>query len=246
MSASSSRASANNTPFVKILPKPSTVSVSAGPVQTVLNNYTGFFNSSSLFCPTTPLSQPHFPSSFQTRVTDPSFTSVSHSLSHTASSQVQLSVVSSGSFYTVPSMSKAGISPTISSPLSWRCALGNTSSSSQPKPIAVTSSNAEAKYQDGDRSDMPSSPQGTADLASMFARDANSKTHFMFVARVLVGRHTVGKSGLKRPPPLNENDPFGKCYDSCVDDIYCPQLYVIFDSNQAYPEYVIEYNWHKD
>lgn len=93
---------------------------------------------------------------------------------------------------------------------------------------------------------MPSSPQGTADLASMFARDANSKTHFMFVARVLVGRHTVGKSGLKRPPPLNENDPFGKCYDSCVDDIYCPQLYVIFDSNQAYPEYVIEYNWHKD
>ncbi|CAL1535107.1 unnamed protein product, partial [Lymnaea stagnalis] len=71
-------------------------------------------------------------------------------------------------------------------------------------------------------------------------------SHFMFVARVLVGRHTGGSSGLKRPPPLDQNNPFGKCYDSCVDNIFSPQVYVIFDSNQAYPEYVIEYTWSKD
>ncbi|CAG5128267.1 unnamed protein product [Candidula unifasciata] len=87
--------------------------------------------------------------------------------------------------------------------------------------------------------------RATADLTKTFARDANCETHFMFVARVLVGRHTGGKAGLKRPPPLDENNPFGKSYDSCVDDIFCPQVYVIFDSNQAYPEYIIEYNWHK-
>ncbi|BFZ05031.1 hypothetical protein BsWGS_08070 [Bradybaena similaris] len=92
---------------------------------------------------------------------------------------------------------------------------------------------------------LPCRGKGTANLSSAFARDANSKTHFMFVAKVLVGRHTGGKSGLKRPPPLDDSNPYGKCYDSCVDNIFSPLVYVIFDSNQAYPEYIIEYNWHK-
>ncbi|CAG5128983.1 unnamed protein product [Candidula unifasciata] len=87
--------------------------------------------------------------------------------------------------------------------------------------------------------------KGTANLATAFARSPNSNTHFMFMAKVLVGRHTGGKSGLKRPPPLDESNPYGKCYDSCVDNIFSPQVYVIFDSNQAYPEYIIEYNSHK-
>ena len=66
----------------------------------------------------------------------------------------------------------------------------------------------------------------------------------MFVARVLVGKYSGGSSKLRKPPPLDpKSDPFGKCYDSCVDDIHVPKLFVIFDSAQAYPEYLIEYTY---
>lgn len=129
--------------------------------------------------------------------------------------------------------------------------LGHVGSHNHSKLAAVGSTSAGMK---GPAENKPTSSgstkrayeRGTADLTKTFARDTNCETHFMFVARVLVGRHTGGKAGLKRPPPLDENNPFGKSYDSCVDDIFCPQVFVIFDSNQAYPEYIIEYNWHKD
>ncbi|KAK3593994.1 hypothetical protein CHS0354_040740 [Potamilus streckersoni] len=64
----------------------------------------------------------------------------------------------------------------------------------------------------------------------------------MFLAQVLVGKCVGGNSTYRKPPPLDPvNDPFGKCYDSCVDDINLPQIFVIFDSAQAYPHYLIEY-----
>ncbi|KAL3842806.1 hypothetical protein ACJMK2_020790 [Sinanodonta woodiana] len=64
----------------------------------------------------------------------------------------------------------------------------------------------------------------------------------MFLAQVLVGKCVGGNSSYRKPPPLDpRNDPFGKCYDSCVDDINLPQIFVIFDSAQAYPHYLIEY-----
>ncbi len=65
--------------------------------------------------------------------------------------------------------------------------------------------------------------------------------HSMFLSKVLVGCYTTGNSGLRKPPPLDPNDPYGKAYDSCVDNIYDPRVFVVFDSAQCYPEYVIEY-----
>lgn len=76
--------------------------------------------------------------------------------------------------------------------------------------------------------------------------DSNQYTaglRHMFLAKVLVGRSTGGNVGLRRPPPLDQNEPFGKCYDSCVDNIFDPKIFVIFDTNQAYPEYIIEYKF---
>ena len=64
----------------------------------------------------------------------------------------------------------------------------------------------------------------------------------MFIAKVLVGKYTGGNSSLKKAPPLYPcAEPFGKCYDSCVDNIWDPKIFVIFDSAQAYPDYLIEY-----
>ncbi|OCT86234.1 poly(ADP-ribose) polymerase family member 11 S homeolog isoform X1 [Xenopus laevis] len=61
----------------------------------------------------------------------------------------------------------------------------------------------------------------------------------MFLARVLVGDCAVGNSKYIRPP--SKDGTLVNLYDSCVDDPVCPRIYVIFDSTQIYPEYVIQF-----
>ncbi|KAE8613644.1 hypothetical protein XENTR_v10007803 [Xenopus tropicalis] len=61
----------------------------------------------------------------------------------------------------------------------------------------------------------------------------------MFLARVLVGDYAVGNSKYIRPP--SKDGTLLNLYDSCVDDPFCPRIYVIFDSTQIYPEYIIQF-----
>ncbi|XP_071583865.1 protein mono-ADP-ribosyltransferase PARP12-like [Heliangelus exortis] len=81
---------------------------------------------------------------------------------------------------------------------------------------------------------------------SYFARDASYSDHYckkesnskiMFLARVLVGDFTPGKSSYVRPPFKDQHN----FYDSCVDNLSNPSIFVIFDKQQIYPEYLIEY-----
>uniref|UniRef100_A0A7J8D9J8 Poly [ADP-ribose] polymerase n=1 Tax=Rousettus aegyptiacus TaxID=9407 RepID=A0A7J8D9J8_ROUAE len=58
------------------------------------------------------------------------------------------------------------------------------------------------------------------------------KNIVMFVARVLVGDFIEGKMSYMSPPPR---------YDSCVDTRFNPSVFVIFQKDQVYPAYVIEY-----
>ncbi|KAI3371544.1 hypothetical protein L3Q82_024132 [Scortum barcoo] len=84
---------------------------------------------------------------------------------------------------------------------------------------------------------------------SYFARDASysdryasvktSQTKTMFVALVLVGEYTRGSSSYVRPPPKGNTRTF---YDSCVNHESDPSIFVIFEKQQIYPEYVIEYS----
>nr|XP_046237201.1 protein mono-ADP-ribosyltransferase PARP14-like isoform X2 [Scatophagus argus] len=62
----------------------------------------------------------------------------------------------------------------------------------------------------------------------------------MYVARVLTGRYTVGKSSMIAPPPRG-SDPTD-CFDSVVDNQQQPSMFVIFHDDQAYPEYVITFS----
>uniref|UniRef100_C3YKR0 Poly [ADP-ribose] polymerase n=1 Tax=Branchiostoma floridae TaxID=7739 RepID=C3YKR0_BRAFL len=83
-----------------------------------------------------------------------------------------------------------------------------------------------------------------ASFASAYAHPSYPSGHrFMFFAKVLVGRFTKGDSSYRRPPPLNESDPYGQGYDSCVDDVQKPEIFVLFESSQCYPEYLIEYSY---
>ena len=71
--------------------------------------------------------------------------------------------------------------------------------------------------------------------------DSYTDSGYLFVARVWVGEYTKGMSGMKRPPVKDTNS--GQLYDSCVNtsDEKEPEIYVIFTQEQAYPEYIIEY-----
>ncbi|XP_077400788.1 protein mono-ADP-ribosyltransferase TIPARP-like [Vanacampus margaritifer] len=60
----------------------------------------------------------------------------------------------------------------------------------------------------------------------------------MFLAKVLVGKMAMGEPGYRRPPPCNSGTSF---YDSCVDFVPDPNIFVVFDSCQCYPYYLIKY-----
>ncbi|XP_017660157.1 PREDICTED: poly [ADP-ribose] polymerase 12-like isoform X2 [Lepidothrix coronata] len=84
---------------------------------------------------------------------------------------------------------------------------------------------------------------------SYFARDASyshqycsarSGRYTMFVAQVLVGDFVQGNSEYCRPPARASNS--NRLYDSCVDDPIDPSIFVIFEKQQIYPAYILEYS----
>ncbi|XP_077123259.1 zinc finger CCCH-type antiviral protein 1-like isoform X1 [Ranitomeya variabilis] len=84
---------------------------------------------------------------------------------------------------------------------------------------------------------------------SYFARDASyshnystptpSGTRAMFVARVLVGDYVTGNPQMKLPPLRPGSS--SQYYDSCVDNTTDPSIFVVFEKQQIYPEYLLEY-----
>uniref|UniRef100_A0A8C5PLI9 Poly [ADP-ribose] polymerase n=1 Tax=Leptobrachium leishanense TaxID=445787 RepID=A0A8C5PLI9_9ANUR len=88
---------------------------------------------------------------------------------------------------------------------------------------------------------------------SYFARDASYSHNYspknasgqrsMFMARVLVGDYVLGNPSYKRPPskPGSQTQSF----NSCVDDKHHPSIFVVFESAQIYPEYLIMYEEEK-
>ncbi|XP_034877107.1 protein mono-ADP-ribosyltransferase PARP12 isoform X1 [Mirounga leonina] len=83
---------------------------------------------------------------------------------------------------------------------------------------------------------------------SYFARDAayshhysksDTKSHTMFLARVLVGEFIRGNASFVRPPA---KEGLGNVfYDSCVNSMSDPSIFVVFEKHQVYPEYIIQY-----
>ncbi|XP_062604830.1 protein mono-ADP-ribosyltransferase PARP11-like [Saccostrea cucullata] len=59
----------------------------------------------------------------------------------------------------------------------------------------------------------------------------------MLKAKVLIGSYTKGERDMKCPPIMEGH----RRYDSCVDNMANPTIFVTFDRNQSYPEYLIAY-----
>ena len=86
-----------------------------------------------------------------------------------------------------------------------------------------------------------------------FARNANYSSRptysppdangykYVYYARVLTGEYTTGRQGLFVPP---SKDPTNQTvlYDSVVDNVQNPSVYVTFYDPSNYPEYLIVFN----
>uniref|UniRef100_A0A3Q4MDM1 Poly [ADP-ribose] polymerase n=1 Tax=Neolamprologus brichardi TaxID=32507 RepID=A0A3Q4MDM1_NEOBR len=66
----------------------------------------------------------------------------------------------------------------------------------------------------------------------------SGETKIIFLARVMTGKPVAGESDFQKPDHRNPEN----LHDSCVDVVSHPKIFVIFDPNQIYPEYVIQYS----
>lgn len=73
-----------------------------------------------------------------------------------------------------------------------------------------------------------------------YAGDAGIGAHYVYLARVLVGKHRQGSSSMIVPPPKNPSRPEILC-ESVVDNIANPNIFVVFYDTQCYPEYLISF-----
>uniref|UniRef100_UPI00398F4556 protein mono-ADP-ribosyltransferase PARP14-like n=1 Tax=Pristiophorus japonicus TaxID=55135 RepID=UPI00398F4556 len=63
---------------------------------------------------------------------------------------------------------------------------------------------------------------------------------YVYQARVLVGQSALGQWWMTAPPPRSRLDP-SDLFDSVVDHLLSPSIFVIFQGNQACPEYLITF-----
>ena len=83
-----------------------------------------------------------------------------------------------------------------------------------------------------------------------FARDASYSARstysppdqnghkYMYFVRVLTGEYTQGSRGLLVPPSKDPTNPT-ILYDSVVDNVQNPGVFVTFNDTSNYPEYLI-------
>lgn len=78
-----------------------------------------------------------------------------------------------------------------------------------------------------------------ASLCLQWCTKNSVESRFLLVCHVLLGTYTEGSSNTQTRP-RREN---GKFYDSLVDKITEPTVFVVSDVNQCYPAYIIEFSY---
>ena len=100
----------------------------------------------------------------------------------------------------------------------------------------VSGSNVGTKYGQG------SYFSKTSAYSDCYAEETDKGTKQMFLVRVLVGSYALGNPSYRRPPFKDASKHSSLMFDSCVDSLTNPTIFVTFDSCQVYPEYMITYN----
>ncbi len=71
--------------------------------------------------------------------------------------------------------------------------------------------------------------------------DANGYK-YIYLARVLTGEFTKGAAGMLAPPVKDPSKNAHIIYDSVVDNVAAPGIFVVFQDAQNYPEYLITFS----
>lgn len=74
----------------------------------------------------------------------------------------------------------------------------------------------------------------------LYSPEDDKGHRYMYLARVLVGEYTDGRRGLITPPPKSP-DNVTDTYDTVVDKLSDPSIFVAFYDWQCYPEYLITF-----
>ena len=72
-------------------------------------------------------------------------------------------------------------------------------------------------------------------------RDRNGYKYMYFV-RVLTGEYTAGNRDMLAPPPKNPSKDPNILFDSVVNSMHNPQIFVVFHDAHAYPDYLVVFN----
>ena len=68
----------------------------------------------------------------------------------------------------------------------------------------------------------------------------NANGHkYMYLAGVLTGEYTLGKQNMIIPPAKDPTKDPNLVFESVVENISNPSIFVVFTDAQAYPEYLI-------
>ena len=74
-----------------------------------------------------------------------------------------------------------------------------------------------------------------------YAYPAGNGHHHMYLAYVLTGEYTVGESSMKVPPAKNPRINKTILFDSTVNNVGNPTIFVVYQDAQSYPAYLITY-----
>lgn len=72
-----------------------------------------------------------------------------------------------------------------------------------------------------------------------YSRADNSGTKYIFLSRVVVGDWSKGTNGQLTPDPKPHNSL--ELFDSTVDNVRNPSVFVVYHDSQAYPEYLVSF-----
>ena len=77
---------------------------------------------------------------------------------------------------------------------------------------------------------------------STYAKPDASGHKRMYLTRVLTGEYTTSSQGMLIPPPKNPQVNPNVLFDSTVDNVANPSIFVVYNDACNYPAYLITYN----
>ena len=76
-----------------------------------------------------------------------------------------------------------------------------------------------------------------------YAVPDESGYQYMFICNVIVGMYTKGDKTMKIAPPLDPDRNKHLLFDTLVDNLTNPNIYVAMSDSQAYPEYLVTFKY---